>query len=169
MRRRDREALLSLGSNIEPFRYIPQALDLLRARHGDLAVSTWYRSPAVGGSAGQPEFVNLAVRLRTDLPPRALREACRRAEERCGRRRSEDRYAARTMDIDVVYMGDLVLDLDAWRLPDPQLATQAFVLVPCAELWPDALHPERGRTLAVLCENLEPARRALLTPVEPGP
>ena len=166
--RRDREALLSLGSNVEPMRYVPRALVLLHARHEVLAVSPWYRSPAVGGVGPQPEFLNLAVRIATDLPPRALREACRRTEEACGRRRVADRYAPRTMDVDVVWMGDLVLDLDTWRLPDPQLASEAFVLVPCADVLPEAIHPELHRTLATLCEDLAPDRRAALTPVAPG-
>jgi len=167
-RRRDREALLSLGSNVRPARYVPRALDLLRARHEVVAVSSLYRNPAVGGARSHPDFVNLAVRLRTDLPPRALREACRRVEEACDRRRGPDRYAPRTMDVDVVLMGDLVLDLDTWRLPDPQLATQPFVLVPCADAWPDAVHPLLGRTLASLRDDLDEDRRARLVAIEAG-
>ena len=167
MKCRNREALLSLGSNVEPLRHVPRALDLLRARHEVLAISPWYRSPAVGGAGRQPDFVNLAVRIATDLPPRALREACRRTEEACGRQRGADRYAPRTMDVDVVLMGDLVLDLDTWRIPAPQLASEPFVLVPCADVWPEAMHPELRRTLATLSEDLEPDRRAALSPVEP--
>lgn len=159
---RDREALLSLGSNVEPLRWVPRALELLQDRHDVVAVSPWYRSAAVGGSGPQPDFVNLAVRVRTDLPPRALREACRRTEEACERRRTEDRYAPRTLDVDVVALDDLVLDLDTWRLPDPQLLTQPFVLVPCADVWPGWRHPLTGRTLAALCEALDPGRRDTL-------
>lgn len=166
--RRDREALLSLGSNVEPMHWIPRALELLARRHEVLAVSPWYRSAAVGGSGPQPDFVNLAVRIRTDLPPRALREACRRTEEACARQRTEDRYAPRTMDVDVAVLDDLVLDLDTWRLPDPQLVTQPFVLVPCADVWPDWRHPETGRTLSALCADLAPERREALEPV-PAP
>lgn len=166
MKRRDREALLSLGSNVEPGRYVPRALALLRARHEVLAVSPLYRNPSEGGARGDPDFVNLAVRVRTDLPPRALREACRRVEEACGRRRGPDRYAPRTMDVDVVLMGDLVLDLDTWALPDPGLAAQAFVLVPCADVWPDAVHPLLGRTLASLRDDLDEDRRAGLVRID---
>ena len=161
-------ALISIGSNVEPERYVPLALDLIHARHEVIAVSPHYRAAAVGGTEPQPAFVNLAVRIATDLPPRALREACRRTEEACGRRRTADRYAPRTMDLDVVLMGDLVLDFDTWRLPDPQLATQAFVLVPSADVWPQAVHPELGVTLAALCDDLDPERRAGLVPLEDG-
>ena len=166
---RDRDALLSLGSNVAPGRWIPRALERIEARFALEAVSPCYQSPAVGGTGSYPDFVNLAVRIRTDCPPRALKEACRRIEEACGRRRTSDRYAPRTVDLDIALMGDLVLDLDTWRLPDPLLADQAFVLVPCADLSPDAVHPERHVTLARLVEDLSPRARGNLRRLEALP
>jgi 2-amino-4-hydroxy-6-hydroxymethyldihydropteridine diphosphokinase len=103
----------------------------MRARFEVMAVSPLYDVPAVG-DASQPAFVNLAVRLRTDLPPAALRAACRHLEERCGRRRTADRFAPRTLDLDPVYGTDLPAHRD--------LRAQSYVLVPCADVWPDA-HP----------------------------
>jgi 2-amino-4-hydroxy-6-hydroxymethyldihydropteridine diphosphokinase len=162
---RNREALLSLGSNVDPHVHVPRALALLDARHDVRSVSPLYRTKAVGGRGAQPDFVNLAVRLRTDLPPRALREACRRTEDACGRRRTADRYAPRTMDIDVVLLDDLVMDLDTWALPDPALATQPFVLVPCADVWPEAVHPVRKETLDALRRAMGEEKRGALVPV----
>lgn len=151
---RAREYLVSVGSNIEPGRWIPRALSLLRERFDVEAVSSTYDTPAVGGSGAQPAFENLAVRLRTDLPPRALREACRRIEERCERRRTRDRFAPRTMDLDVVLGGPEVPADEA--LPDPDLLAYAHVLVPCAEIWPDAVHAGEGRTLEDLAAERYP-------------
>lgn len=167
MKRRDRQALLSLGSNIEPDVHVPRALDWLEARFEVVAVSPNYRSPAVGGTGPQPDFVNLAVRLRTDCPPRALREVCRRLEDACYRLRSANRYAPRTLDVDVVLLDDLVLDGGTWRLPDPQLETAAFVLVPAADVWPEAVHPVRGTTLAALKDLLPPGDVAALEVLSP--
>ncbi len=150
MKTRPRTALLALGSNLDPTRHVPQALALLATRFEVLDVSPAYRSVPFGTEEEQPDFVNLALRVRTDCPPLALREACRRIEEACGRRRTADRYAARTMDIDVALLDDLVLDLGMWRLPDPELHLRPFVLVPCADVWPDAEHPVLRRTLAEL-------------------
>ena len=156
------DALLSLGSNVDPERHVPRVLAWLRHRFDVVAVSPVYRSPAVGGAPGQPEFLNLAVRVRTDLPPRALREVTRRAEDVCGRRRVADRYAPRTMDVDLVLHDAGVLTLGDWRLPDPQLTTEAFVLVPCADVAPDAVEPVSGLTLAELRRELPAAKLASL-------
>jgi 2-amino-4-hydroxy-6-hydroxymethyldihydropteridine diphosphokinase len=136
--RRDREVLLSLGSNVEPARWVPRALALLEARFDVRAVSPRYSAEAVG-DASHPPFVNLSVRLRTDLPPRALRAACRHVEERCGRRRCEDRFAPRTLDVDVV--------LQPGQPPAEELRREAYVLVPSADAWPDARPEGWARTL----------------------
>lgn len=148
MRTRKYEVLLSLGSNVDPDRSVPLALRLLGRRFDVSAASVPICSPAAGTATPQPAFVNLAVRMRTDLPHRALREACRRVEEACGRRRTADPFAPRTMDIDIVF-GDPAFTTTARGLvPDPELLTRAYILEPCAEIWPDATHPETGRTLA---------------------
>ena len=144
MSRRPHEYLLSLGSNIEPARWIPHALALLRARFGEIRVSPSY-DVAAAGPQPQPRFVNLAVRIATDLPPNALREVCRSFEALCERVRTEDRYAPRTLDIDVVYSASPWSADD--RLPDPELSEAAYVLVPGAVIWPEARDPRSGRTL----------------------
>ena len=149
MSRRPHEYLLSLGSNIEPARWVPRALALLRARFGAIQVSPRYDVPAEG-AADQPRFVNLAVRIATDLPPTALREVCRSMEALCGRVRTKDRYAPRTLDLDVVYSASPWPPED--RLPDPELSEVAYVLVPGAVIWPEARDPRSGRTLRAAAE-----------------
>lgn len=132
------EVLLSLGSNIEPETWVPHSLELLRTRFRVLGISALYDVPAVGGGP-QPAFVNLAVRIRTDLPPRALRAACRHVEERCRRRRSADKFAPRTLDLDPVFR--------AGEEAHPDVRAHAYVLVPCADVWPDARPAGWQRTL----------------------
>ncbi|MDJ0975842.1 MAG: 2-amino-4-hydroxy-6-hydroxymethyldihydropteridine diphosphokinase [Planctomycetota bacterium] len=153
MRERRYEVLLSLGSNIDPDVHVPAALALLDARFAVSAVSARMTTEAFGTSTPQPAFVNLAVRARTDLPYRALREACRRIEEACGRRRTADKFAARTMDIDVAYGDPAFTATAGGGVPDPELLTRDYVLLPCAEIWPEAVHPETGRTLAAHAEE----------------
>ena len=162
------EAVLVLGSNIEPEHHVPLALDLLAERFDLRAVSPAYRSEAVGGGREQPSFVNLALRIATDCPPRALREACRRLEERLGRRRRDDRHAPRTLDLDVVLLGDRVEAHDTWCLPDPDLIRYPFALVPAADVAPGFVHPLLGTTLAALALELDPALRASVTRVDDG-
>jgi 2-amino-4-hydroxy-6-hydroxymethyldihydropteridine diphosphokinase len=139
-------AYLSLGSNLEPHRYLPAALDELRARFGALAVSPAYRSQAVGFDG--PDFVNLAVGLDTDLDPGALNDWLHALEDRHGRRRDQLRYASRTLDVDLVLYDDRVIDGPGHlQIPRKELR-HAFVLKPLADIAPDLRHPLDGTTMA---------------------
>lgn len=139
---------LSLGSNVEPQRYLRAAVDELRQRFGALAVSPAYRSKAVGFEGA--EFVNLAVGLDTDLSPTALNEWLHALEDRHGRRRDVPRYADRTLDLDIVFYDDLIVD-GPGHLQIPRNELQfAFVLRPIADIAPDFLHPLSRESMAEL-------------------
>jgi len=139
---------LSLGSNQEPQRYLPAAIEELRARFGPLCVSPAYRSAAVGFDGA--DFVNLAIGLDTDLSPTELNDWLHALEDRHGRRRDLPRYADRTLDVDIVLYDDLVTQgpghLD---IPRKELK-HAFVLKPIADIAPDVRHPVSGKTMSEL-------------------
>ena len=166
MTRSAHDALISIGSNVDPEVHIPRVLAWFEARFEDVGISPAYRSAAVGGAPGQPPFVNLAVRIRSDLLPRALREVTRRAEDVCGRRRTEDRYAPRTMDADLVWHDSGARHFGTWQLPDPQLRQEAFVLVPSADVAPELVDPVTGRTLRQMCDGLDADVRGALVRID---
>ncbi|MGA9533378.1 MAG: 2-amino-4-hydroxy-6-hydroxymethyldihydropteridine diphosphokinase, partial [Anaerolineales bacterium] len=91
-------ALIELGSNVEPEQHIPLAIGQLGALGEMVGVSRIYRTEPFG-PAGQPDFVNCAVALKTDLPVEELRKALRAIEANLGRRRSGDKYAPRSIDL----------------------------------------------------------------------
>ncbi|MEW5833789.1 MAG: 2-amino-4-hydroxy-6-hydroxymethyldihydropteridine diphosphokinase [Pseudomonadota bacterium] len=156
---------LSLGSNVEPHRHLAAAIDELRARFGPLAVSPAYRTRAVGFDG--PDFVNLAVGLDTDLPPQELNDWLHALEDRHGRRRDVPRFSDRTLDVDIVFYGQLVTEGPGHlQVPRDELK-HAFVLRPIADIAPDFTHPVSGRTMAELWVAF-PADTAPMT-VEPLP
>jgi len=153
-------AYLSLGSNIDPERNLDAAIDALRARFGAIAVSPVYRSAAVGFDG--PAFLNLAVGIDTDLEPAALDAWLHALEDRHGRRRDGPRYSSRTLDVDIVLFDDrIVRGPGHLEIPRAELA-QAFVLVPLADIAPEARDPVSGRTTADLLAALTQVERSSL-------
>jgi 2-amino-4-hydroxy-6-hydroxymethyldihydropteridine diphosphokinase len=141
-------AYLSLGSNIDAGRWLGAAVRELRARFGALDISPVYRSAAVGFDG--PDFLNLAVALDSDLGPEALNDWLHALEDRHGRVRGGERYADRTLDVDIVLYDDLVLSGEGHlELPRGELR-HAFVLKPLADIAPGMRHPVDGRTLGEL-------------------
>ena len=159
-------AWLSLGSNIDPRNHLGLALSLLRDRFGRLTVSSVYRTPAVGFDG--PDFLNLAVGIDSDLGPEALNAWLHALEERLGRHRDVPRFSSRTLDIDIVLFGDRVMSGPGHlQLPREELAKQAFVLGPMAQIAGDLLHPILGKSLAQLWNEFPPADKLGLVAVEP--
>ncbi len=140
--------LLSLGSNLQPQQHLHAAVAVLRQRFGDIRVSPAYRTAAVGFDG--PAFLNNAVALETDMPLEALDTWLHAVEDAHGRDRSGPRFSDRTLDIDVVFYGDLIVEGPGHlRIPRPELK-HAFVLKPLADIAPDFVDPVSGLDLAAL-------------------
>ncbi len=131
-------AFLGLGSNLGDRWATLRAA--VAAMPDVVAVSPVYETEPVGGPEGQPPYLNLVVELDTDRSPRELLETARALEETAGRVRSE-RWGPRTLDVDVLLVGDLAVDEPDLVVPHPRLAERRFVLAPLADLAPD-LVPE---------------------------
>ena len=141
------KAYLSLGSNVEPERHLRAAIDALRKRFGDVVVSPVYRVPAVGFEG--PDFLNAAAIVDSDLDAFALAQWLRDLEHANGRVRSHVKFSNRTLDVDLVYFDDVVIDVQGMQLPRPELR-HAFVLRPLADIAPDFIDPVRGATLEAM-------------------
>ncbi|HZU72337.1 MAG TPA: 2-amino-4-hydroxy-6-hydroxymethyldihydropteridine diphosphokinase [Acidimicrobiales bacterium] len=142
-----RRAFLGLGSNLGDRRaHLRRAVEGLRSADHVAAVSSVYETDPVGGPEGQGPYLNAVVELTTTRTPRQLLELARSLEAAAGRVRTE-RWGPRTLDVDVLLVGDLELDEDDLVVPHPRMWERGFVLVPLAELAPE-LVPEGsgGRT-----------------------
>ncbi|MGH9127764.1 MAG: 2-amino-4-hydroxy-6-hydroxymethyldihydropteridine diphosphokinase [Acidimicrobiales bacterium] len=125
---------MGLGSNLGDRRAALAAA--VEALPDVVAVSPLYESDPVGGPAGQGPYLNAVVELMTERGPRTLLETARALEAAAGRVRGE-RWGPRTLDVDVLLVGDLRVDEADLVVPHPRISERAFVLVPLADLAPD--------------------------------
>lgn len=147
-------AFVGLGSNLEdPVTRVRTAMRQLGELPGTAVrrKSSLYRTAPVG-YADQPEFINAVVELATELDASALLAALLAIEARHGRVRSM-RNAPRTLDLDLLLFGEQASNAPGLSLPHPRMHERAFVLVPLAEIAPDALIPGLGRVREVLAHN----------------
>jgi 2-amino-4-hydroxy-6-hydroxymethyldihydropteridine diphosphokinase len=147
-------ALLLLGSNVDPVRSLEAGVRLLAERFPGAVLSPEVEGPAEG-VADAPPFRNRAALVPTALAPAALRDVLRAVEAAAGRVRTADRFAPRTLDVDLV----LLLDAAGAVLPDPpvhpDLLRHHYAALPCAALAGAVLLPD-GRTLAAAAAALGP-------------
>lgn len=135
-------AFLALGSNLgDRWANLRAAVDALP---DVTAVSPVYETDPVGGPEGQEPYLNCVVMLITDRTPRQLLSLCRELEAAAGRTRGE-RWGPRTLDVDVLLVGDAVVDDPDLQVPHPRMGERPFVLVPLADVAPD-LVPDPPRT-----------------------
>jgi 2-amino-4-hydroxy-6-hydroxymethyldihydropteridine diphosphokinase len=135
---------LSLGSNIEREKNIRSALCGLEKQFGTLIVSPVYECPAVGFSGDN--FYNLAVGFDSDLTVGEIAAILRKLEDDNGRIRGADKFAPRTLDIDLLTYGDIVGVVDSIELPRDEILKYAFVLKPLADVAAKEKHPLTGNT-----------------------
>jgi 2-amino-4-hydroxy-6-hydroxymethyldihydropteridine diphosphokinase len=133
-------AFLGLGSNLgDRWAHLRRAVAGLP---DVVAVSPVYETDPVGGPEGQGPYLNCVVELDTELSPRALLETGQRLEAEAGRVRAE-RWGPRTLDVDVLLVGELAVAEPDLIVPHPRLWERDFVLVPLADLAPDLAPPGR--------------------------
>jgi len=150
-------AFVGLGSNLgDREAQIRLALDALRqvAETRVVRVSSIYDTEPVG-EPNQPNFLNAVALIDTQLSARQLLWNLQLIERRLGRVRTQH-WGPRTIDLDLLLFGDLVLDEPDLKIPHPELTRRAFVLVPLVELDPLLVHPESGETLLQILSRLDP-------------
>ena len=141
-------AYLGLGSNLGDRQdNLDRALDLLSQRLRLEKVSSIYDSEPVG-NIEQPRFLNLVCQVNTVLSPKALLTLAKGVESKLGR--AGPSGAPRTIDVDILFYGDQVIETPELVIPHPRLTERAFVLVPLVEIAPDLVHPVNGKTIREL-------------------
>ncbi|HKJ27197.1 MAG TPA: 2-amino-4-hydroxy-6-hydroxymethyldihydropteridine diphosphokinase [Anaerolineales bacterium] len=144
------QVYLSIGSNIYPERYLRMVTEELGRLLDLQCVSSVWKTPAAGFNGA--DFLNAVLSVQTRLSPIGLKyKLLRPMEAQMGRVRTEERFASRTVDIDIlVYEGVLV---------DGELFQQPYLAVPMAELWPDYPHPVTKTPLRVIADVFNTSQR----------
>ena len=145
------QVYLSVGSNQQAGLHVPRALDAIRSEFSPIELSPVYESIAVGFDGDN--FINLVVGFDTERPLQEIDKILRQIEKSCGRKRGEERFSSRTMDLDLLIYGDFVRHDDHWDIPRQEITRNAFVLKPLAELAPEGIHPELGLSFSQLWEE----------------
>lgn len=154
---------ISLGSNIERDKHTRAGVAALQRAFGDLRLSSVYESEAVGFEGDA--FYNMVIACETGLPVHEANQALRAIEDTHGRERSGPKFSSRTLDLDLLLYDDLVLDEKGLILPRGEILKHAFVLWPLAEIAPDLLHPQAGKSYAELWRVFDKSRE-IIRPVE---
>ncbi len=155
-----RTGYLGLGSNVgDSAGHLRAAVELLEAEGIEIdALSSTYVTEPVGEILDQPDFLNAAIRIGTDLEPEELLDACKRVEAERGRQFELPRHSPRPLDVDLLLLGDIELSTDRLTLPHREVTTRRFVLVPLLELDPELTLPD-GTRLSEALSGLGPGQR----------
>lgn len=158
--KREVNVFLGLGSNIQAEQNLSRAISLLKQVVQIDAISTTYHTPSVGTPG--PDFLNAAVLIRTRLSSQTLKEnVIRKIETQLGRKRTHDKNAPRTIDIDILIFDNQVIEPEIWL--------RAHLAVPLSELVPNLCNPDSGESLQCAAERLSQQTRIKARPeVLPG-
>lgn len=151
-----KQCAIALGSNLGDSQGIfSAALQVLNSTPGVavLKVSSWYRTKPVGGIP-QPDYLNGCALLQGQLLPHQLLKTLLSVEAKFGRVRGE-RWGARSIDLDLLLYGDLIIETSELELPHPRMSERAFVLVPLAEIAPHWIEPVSGKAIAQLLQEVD--------------
>ena len=145
---------IALGSNLgDSQTTLNQSVEMIK-EHPKIeliACSNWHQTKPVGPP--QPDYLNGCITISTSLSPEDLLTFLLDVEQKFGRERKL-RWGARTLDLDLILHGDLVLETPNLQIPHPRMHQRGFVLVPLAEIAPEWVHPVQNMTIEQLKEKL---------------
>ncbi|MGZ4954170.1 MAG: 2-amino-4-hydroxy-6-hydroxymethyldihydropteridine diphosphokinase [Methylobacter sp.] len=144
---------ISIGSNIDKDKHIPASLLALEQAFGELTVSSIYESEPVGFTGDT--FYNLVVEFESDLDVKTVAKQLRQIELDNGRARDSQKFSARTLDLDLILYGNLIINDGRLKIPRDEIEHYAFVLEPLAEIAPGLKHPVSHLSYAELWSKFD--------------
>jgi 2-amino-4-hydroxy-6-hydroxymethyldihydropteridine diphosphokinase len=156
--------VILLGSDLEPRKeFIASAVSLLQQQVGILTKESGMYESEPWGFESDTRFLNKVVVLESELQAREVLKNCLDIEQALGRERKKDSgYASRTIDVDILYFGQKVLDEEDLQIPHPRLQERRFTLLPLREVLPGFLHPVLKKTQKELLEQCSDRSQVVL-------
>lgn len=150
---------VGIGSNIDRERSVRAGVAELKQSYGEVQLSSVYESDAVGFDGDA--FYNLVAAFDTDDSVETVVTNLADIEDRHGRLRNGERFAARTLDLDLLLYGDAIIKAERFHVPRDEIPRYAFVLWPLAEMAPERQHPETGESYAAMWEKFDKRNQPL--------
>lgn len=149
-------AYIGMGSNIgDRESNLNSAVEMLRILEGiEVTAVSSYLNTAPIGYIDQPDFLNAAAELRTNLTPADLLKVCRKVEQELKRERTI-RWGPRTIDLDILLYGDMVINQEDLVIPHPRMHERVFVLGPLNEITPHTVHPVMKKSVNELLRDIK--------------
>lgn len=144
---------ISIGSNIDKQENIVSSVQALRDHYGELDISKVYETKSIGFEG--ENFHNLVVGLDTNEAPLEISQVLKKIEADHDRTRGKEKFESRTLDLDQILYGDLVMQMEGVNIPHPDILRYSFVLKPLAELAGESVHPESEKPINELWESFE--------------
>ena len=166
---RNVRAFIGLGTNVGDRQgFMDQAVDAVDEMQGLSVIhrASLYETEPVG-PVDQPWFLNTVVEVEASLDPHDLLHRLKRIERDLGRRQRQ-RWGPREIDLDLLLYGDSIIQTSELVVPHPELPRRRFVLVPLAELVPDVVHPELGRSVERLLRECADEKGVRPFPTNPA-
>lgn len=147
------DLFLILGSNLgDRLLNLKLVLDLINREIGPVELASGLYETEPWGCSNQKMFLNQVIRLKSNMAPTDLLEKVLMLEQKLGRIRNGELNAARTIDIDILFYGSMVVNTENLIIPHPRLHLRKFVLIPLNEISPGFMHPVMDKSISNLLE-----------------
>lgn len=145
---------LLLGSNLgDRQMYLSRAIGYIENDIAPVAKASSVYETQSWGKAGEPDYLNQVIMLQTSVPATDILERILAIEKRLGRQR-EEKWGSRTIDIDILFYGDEIINEPGLQVPHPRLHERKFTLEPLAEIAPELAHPLLNKSISAIKNEL---------------
>lgn len=145
--------LLIGGNTGNRIKYLKNAVEMISRETGRVKKTSSIYETEPFGFRDKNQFLNICVLIETDFSPHEVLRSLSEIETQLGRIRKSEKFVSRTIDIDILFYDNIILDDPDLVIPHPEIHKRNFVLIPMAEIAPEYIHPVSGKTISDLLEK----------------